>query len=129
MGCMDKFKTKFRAALRQVQARYKAARIEVDGYGMRLHNSPPPVTKRLVMLPPQSLTPVHKPLGRITLSTVTWQPQSRSLGSRDSAKTTVTWQHIPIVSPIAFPVVAGPFLWIGQKGMRSAPKGARNDFV
>jgi hypothetical protein len=48
---MQNFKKKFRVALRQVQARYKAARIEVDGYGMRLHNSPPPVTKRLVMLP------------------------------------------------------------------------------
>jgi Plasmid encoded RepA protein len=48
---MQNFKKKFRVALRQVQARYKAARIELDGCGMRLHNSPPPVTKRLVSLP------------------------------------------------------------------------------
>jgi hypothetical protein len=53
-GLMKNFKPKFRTALRQVLARYKAARIEVDGYGMRLLNSPPPVTKRLVMLPPKS---------------------------------------------------------------------------
>jgi hypothetical protein len=59
---MQNFKKKFRVALRQVQARYKAARIELDGYGMRLHNSPPPVTKRLVSLPLVTL-PVHKPLG------------------------------------------------------------------
>jgi hypothetical protein len=51
---MIDFRRKFRATLRQVQARYKAARIETDGYGMRLHNSPPPVTKRLVLLPPKS---------------------------------------------------------------------------
>jgi Plasmid encoded RepA protein len=48
---MKNFKPKFRLALRQVQARYKAARIEIDGYGMRLQNSPPPVAKRLLMLP------------------------------------------------------------------------------
>ena len=34
------FKQKFRVALRQVQARYKAARFEIDGYGMRLHQQP-----------------------------------------------------------------------------------------
>jgi hypothetical protein len=51
---MGQFKAKFRAALRQVLARYQAARIEVDGRGLRLHNSPPPVTKRLVALSPQS---------------------------------------------------------------------------
>jgi len=49
---MRAFRAKFRATLRQVQCRYKAARIETDDYGMRLHNSPPPVTKRLVQLPP-----------------------------------------------------------------------------
>ena len=48
---MENFKKKFRVALRQVQARYKAARFEIDGYGMRLFNSPPPVVKRLVQLP------------------------------------------------------------------------------
>jgi hypothetical protein len=50
-GQMKHFKPVFRVALRQVLARYKAARIEIDGYGMRLHNSPPLVTKRLVSLP------------------------------------------------------------------------------
>lgn len=48
---MGQFKAKFRVTLRQVQARYKAARIELDSCGMRLHNSPSPVTKRLVALP------------------------------------------------------------------------------
>jgi len=49
---MFNFRRVFRVALRQVQARYKAARIDLDSYGMTLHNSPPPVTKRLVQLPP-----------------------------------------------------------------------------
>jgi Plasmid encoded RepA protein len=48
---MDHFKAKFRTALRQVQARYKAARFELDGHGMLLLNSAPPVAKRLVSLP------------------------------------------------------------------------------
>jgi hypothetical protein len=48
---MGQFKAKFRTTLRQVLARYKAARLDVDGYGIRLHNSPPPVAKRLVMMP------------------------------------------------------------------------------
>jgi hypothetical protein len=52
---MGQFKAKFRATLRQVQARYKDARIEIDGFGMRLHNSPPPVTKRLVMAAPPKI--------------------------------------------------------------------------
>ena len=49
-GRMTDFKRIFRTALRQVQARYMAARIDLDSGGMRLHNSPPPVTKRLVLL-------------------------------------------------------------------------------
>lgn len=51
---MTHFKPVFRVALRQVLARYKAARIEIDAFGMRLHNSPPPVAKRLALLPPKS---------------------------------------------------------------------------
>jgi hypothetical protein len=51
---MDNFKRFYRQTLTQVLTRYRAARIELDGYGMRLHNSPPPVTKRLVMLPRKS---------------------------------------------------------------------------
>jgi Plasmid encoded RepA protein len=47
---MRDFKAKFRATLRQVQCRYKAAKFELDGCGMRLFNSPPPVAKRLVSL-------------------------------------------------------------------------------
>jgi hypothetical protein len=53
-GRMSHFKGPFRTALQQVLARYDAARIEVDGHGLRLLNSPPPVTKRLVMLPSKS---------------------------------------------------------------------------
>jgi len=48
---MVDFRRFFRKALAQVLTRYKAARIDLDGFGMRLHNSPPPVTKRLVSLP------------------------------------------------------------------------------
>jgi hypothetical protein len=55
-GRMDNFKRFFRAALKQVLARYQAARIELDGHGMRMHCSPPPVSKRMVMLPPKSTT-------------------------------------------------------------------------
>lgn len=50
-GRMDNYKRVFRVALRQVLTRYKAARIELDGFGMTLHHSAPPVTKRLVSLP------------------------------------------------------------------------------
>ena len=50
-GRMDHFKTEFRKQLRQVHCRYKAAKFEIDSHGMRLFNSPPPVTKRLVQLP------------------------------------------------------------------------------
>ncbi|MGD0108491.1 MAG: replication protein RepA [Rhodopila sp.] len=55
-GRMSHFKGPFCTALQQVLARYQTARIEVDGHGLRLLNSPPPVTKRLVMLPPKSPT-------------------------------------------------------------------------
>lgn len=50
-GRMSHFKPEFRKTLAQVLSRYRAARVELDAYGMRLHNSPPPVTKRLVSLP------------------------------------------------------------------------------
>jgi hypothetical protein len=51
-GRMDNFKRFFRAALRQVHARYQAARFEIDGQGMKLFCSSPPVeAKRLVLLP------------------------------------------------------------------------------
>ena len=61
---MRKFKAVFRVALRQVQCRYKTARIDVDEHGIRLHNSLPPVTKRLVMLPrSKSDREIVNPLG------------------------------------------------------------------
>ena len=53
---MRDFKRFFLKTLTQVLTRYRAARIELNEHGMRLHNSPPPVTKRLVMLPPKSTT-------------------------------------------------------------------------
>jgi hypothetical protein len=49
-GRIDKFKAKFRSALIQVQQRYQAARIELDGKGMTARNSPPPVTKRFFLI-------------------------------------------------------------------------------
>jgi hypothetical protein len=52
---MVDFRRFFRAALRQVLARYSAARIELDGHGMKLHHSPSPVPKRMVMLPPKAV--------------------------------------------------------------------------
>jgi hypothetical protein len=48
---MVDFKRFFRQTLAQVLTRYKAARTELDGHGMTLQNSPPPVAKRLIALP------------------------------------------------------------------------------
>jgi Plasmid encoded RepA protein len=48
---MIDFKRFFRQTLAQVLSRYRAARIELDGHGMTLLNSTPPVAKRLVSLP------------------------------------------------------------------------------
>jgi hypothetical protein len=50
-GRMEHFKDPFRAALRQVQERYTTARVEIDGRGMTLRHSPPPVAKRLIRPP------------------------------------------------------------------------------
>jgi hypothetical protein len=55
-GRMDHFKTFFRRELRQVLARYDRARLDLDGQGMTLHHSLPPVTKRQLALPPKSST-------------------------------------------------------------------------
>jgi hypothetical protein len=49
---MCDFKPELRKTLRQVQCRYQAARLELDNRGMTLHHSPPPVAKRMVLLPP-----------------------------------------------------------------------------
>lgn len=55
-GRMADFKKFFRIALRQVRARYDRARLDLDGHGITLHHSLPPVTKRQVALPPKSST-------------------------------------------------------------------------
>ena len=43
---MDKFKAVFRQTLRDVHSQYRAADIELDGRGMTLRHSPPPVKGR-----------------------------------------------------------------------------------
>jgi hypothetical protein len=47
---MRKFKQVFRTALDQVEAVYPAAKLTMDGRGMTLRNSPPPVLRRLVQV-------------------------------------------------------------------------------
>lgn len=47
---MCDFRTEFRVALRQVLARYPAARVELGKEGMALRNSPPPVARRIVQV-------------------------------------------------------------------------------
>ena len=49
-GRMDKFKAKFRIAMRQVLTQYLAANVEEDGRGLTLRNSAPPVPKRLYLV-------------------------------------------------------------------------------
>ena len=53
-GRMDKFKAVFRVAMKQVLVQYLAARVEEDGRGLTLRNSPPPVARKLYL--------VHKPV-------------------------------------------------------------------
>jgi Plasmid encoded RepA protein len=55
-GRIADFKKFFRIALRQVRARYDRALLDLDGNGITLHHSLPPVTKRQVLLPPKSGT-------------------------------------------------------------------------
>ena len=45
-GRMDHFKAEFRQTLRLVHSQYRAADIELDGRGMLLRRSPPPVKGR-----------------------------------------------------------------------------------
>lgn len=47
---MFNFKREFRKTLAQVQCRYQTARIELDGKGMTARNSPPPVSKRFMLI-------------------------------------------------------------------------------
>ena len=49
-GRMDKFKAKFRIAMKQVLSQYLAANVEEDGRGLTLRNSLPPVPKRLYLV-------------------------------------------------------------------------------
>ena len=50
---MDNFKAFFRRILKAVLSQYTTARIELDGRGMIAFNSPPPVTKRALLLLPK----------------------------------------------------------------------------
>ena len=49
-GRMNKFKEKFRIAMRQVLIQYQAAKVEEDGHGLTLRNSAPPVSKKLYLV-------------------------------------------------------------------------------
>jgi hypothetical protein len=49
-GRMNNFKGVFRTALTQVLIQYQAARIDEDGQGLTLWNSPPPVPKKLFLV-------------------------------------------------------------------------------
>jgi hypothetical protein len=48
---MDNFKRVFRQTLRTVCTQYRGARIELDGRGMTLRNSPPPIRGRFSLIP------------------------------------------------------------------------------
>jgi hypothetical protein len=50
-AAMFKFKQVFRGTLRAVRTQYPAARLEIDGRGITLRCSAPPVAKRLVAVP------------------------------------------------------------------------------
>jgi hypothetical protein len=47
---MFNFKREFRLTLGQVLSRYQTARIDLDSKGMTARTSPPPVSKRMVLL-------------------------------------------------------------------------------
>ena len=49
-GRMDNFKRVFRQPLDMVLTQYRAARIELDGHGMTLRNSPPPIQGRVAAI-------------------------------------------------------------------------------
>jgi hypothetical protein len=49
-GRMDNFKRVFRHTLDMVLTQYRAARIELDGRGMTLRNSPPPIKGRTALI-------------------------------------------------------------------------------
>ena len=47
---LDKFKAVFRQTARIVHSQYRAANFDLDGRGMTLRNSPPPVKPRSIMV-------------------------------------------------------------------------------
>jgi len=49
-GRMDNFKRVFRQTLDMVLSQYRGTRLELDGRGMALRNSPPPVKARMVLI-------------------------------------------------------------------------------
>ena len=49
-GRMDNFKRVFRHTVDMVLTQYRAARIELDGRGMTLRNSPPPINGRMALI-------------------------------------------------------------------------------
>jgi replication initiator protein len=51
-GRMDNFKRVFRQTLDMVLSQYRAARMELDGRGMTLRNSPPPIKGRTALIRP-----------------------------------------------------------------------------
>ena len=53
---MDNFKRVFRHTLDMVLTQYRSARIELDGRGMTLRNSAPPIKGRVALVR-RSLTP------------------------------------------------------------------------
>jgi hypothetical protein len=58
-GRMDHFKAQFRAVLGEVHTQYRGARIELDGCGITLRHSPPPVKGRLAITPRPTATAEH----------------------------------------------------------------------
>ena len=48
-GRMDNFKRVFRQTLEMVLTQYRAARIELDGRGITLRNSSPPINGRMAV--------------------------------------------------------------------------------
>ena len=47
---LRQFRAFFIRMLRQVHAVYPDAKFELDARGMRLWNSPPPITKRIIVI-------------------------------------------------------------------------------
>ena len=48
---MVEFRRVFKRTLTAVLSQYRGARLELDGRGMKLHHSPPPLKGRIVLIP------------------------------------------------------------------------------